>query len=65
MRDGEAAFCAFMIVLFCIVCFVGGCNMGSSFKNREAIEAGVAEWTIDKQGVRGFRWLPATPAEGK
>lgn len=38
--------------------FIAGVGTGMSIRQNEAIEAGVARWTIDaKSGIRKFEWL--------
>ncbi|TXH40461.1 MAG: hypothetical protein E6Q97_39520 [Desulfurellales bacterium] len=64
MRDDSAAAflegLGFGFVIATIVA-IGGCST-AGLQNpviirQEAVNAGVAEWTIDKDGTKGFKWL--------
>lgn len=64
--DGEtAAFIAGMIVagIIGVLLSVGAFAHGTAAVKQEAVNANAAEWTVDKNGERGFRWLPAKPPE--
>ena len=49
-------------VAFCLGMFVGGCT-AESHRQREAVEAGAAEFYADELGDVHFRWL-GEEAEG-
>lgn len=36
---------------------------GKATVKQEAVNANATEWTVDKNGERGFRWLPAKQPE--
>ena len=47
-----------VIVLVCCAVFTGvGKSYGKNEIMKEAVEAGVAEWTVDKDGCVKFQWI--------
>lgn len=43
------------VILFCVGGCVGGC-VGRNEQREEAISAGVAEWYLDANADKAFRW---------
>lgn len=59
--DGEIAIVLFMVLFLCCMagfalCVAAGAQADQKVR-QEAVNAGVAEWTIDKDGTKGFKWL--------
>lgn len=47
-----------VIILVCCAIFTGvGKHYGKSEMMKQAVEAGVGEWTVDKDGSVQFRWI--------
>lgn len=44
------------ILLMCAIMFISGCWLGRGMKERDAIEAGVAEYYLDSNHNKQFRW---------
>ena len=64
VKDSVADFVFFVFLVAMGLTCVAGCGYGiaESTIRQEAVNAGVAEWTVDKEGTKGFKWLsPAIP----
>ena len=63
MSDGEG-FAVGLILLICAAgCIMLGCSMGEDHYETLAIEHGVGEYYIDKDGDKAFRWITEKESE--
>ena len=47
-----------VVILVCCAVFTGvGKSCGKNEMMKQAVEAGVAEWTVDKDGCVKFQWI--------
>ena len=47
-----------VVILVCCAVFTGvGKSYGKNEMMKQAVEAGVAEWTVDKDGCVKFQWI--------
>ena len=70
MSDREIQGVLLVLVCACVLCttggLIGGCDLGSYNERKAAIEAGVAEWTVDaKTGATSFRYVTPKGEDGK
>lgn len=48
----------FFIILVGLICLIGGCNLGESFSEWQAVEQGKAEYYLDEHHNKQWRWKP-------
>lgn len=46
-----------MILVCCVIFTAVGKQYGKNEVQKQAVQAGVAEWTVDKDGVVKFQWI--------
>lgn len=54
-----------MMALALASLFTSGFSAGKQSVKQEAVDVGVAKWTVDTRGLRGFEWINATNPEVK